>query len=58
MRDTRDMFMAPKMGLINEDHNEEYEGTFKAYGGGKGVQLPTQVRRYDSFLDGTDLALD
>jgi len=37
MRDTRDMFMAPKMGLINEDHNEEYEGTFKAYGGGKGV---------------------
>lgn len=30
MRNTRDKFMAPKLGSINEDNLEQYEGTFKA----------------------------
>lgn len=31
MRDTRDQFMAPRLGNIDEDRGEEFEGTFKAY---------------------------
>ena len=51
--------MAPKMGLINEDGSEDFEGTFKAYkGNNQAFQLPSDIRRYDSLLDGTSLALD
>lgn len=63
MRATRDQFIAPRMGLIDEDGGEDFEGTFKAYKGNisnenKAYQLPSDVRRYDSFLDHTNLALD
>jgi hypothetical protein len=29
MRGTREQFMAPKLGLIDEDGGEDYDGTFK-----------------------------
>ncbi|CDW82483.1 UNKNOWN [Stylonychia lemnae] len=65
MRQTKDQFMAPKLGLINEDGGEEFEGTFKAYKGGNNENLsngnafkmPSDIRRYDSFLDTTNLEL-
>jgi hypothetical protein len=50
--------MAPKLGHIDEDGGEDYEGTFKAYKGANAFKLPTDMRRYDSLLDGTNLALD
>ena len=54
--------MAPKMGLIDEDHGEDFDGTFKEYRGNnqnnRGIELPSAVRRYDSFLDNTNLALE
>jgi hypothetical protein len=60
--------MAPKLGHIDEDGGEEFEGTFKAYKpknegfssnpNNEGFKLPTDARRFDSFLDNTNLALD
>ena len=47
--------MAPKMGQINEDHTEEYEGTYKA---NNAFKLPSDIRKYDSLLDTASLALD
>jgi len=44
MRETRDQFMAPSMGLINEDHGEEFDGTFKEYRGAQILKLPTNNR--------------
>lgn len=29
MRNTREQFMAPKLGNIDEDHGEDFDGTFK-----------------------------
>eukprot|EP00347_Sterkiella_histriomuscorum_P020541 403337413 len=68
MRDTRDQFMAPKLGHIDEDGGEDFEGTFKAYkpknqesnynSKNDAFKMPTDIRRYDSFLDNNDLALD
>ena len=29
MRGTRELFMAPKMGHIDEDGGEDFEGTYK-----------------------------
>lgn len=67
MRNTRDQFMAPKLGHIDEDGGEDFEGTFKAYKpknnteemyNNDAFKLPTDIRRYDSFLDNTNLALD
>jgi hypothetical protein len=53
------------MGLINEDNSEDYEGTFKAYNNNNAYRMSidsssnnNNARRYDSLLDGTDLALD
>ena len=49
------------MGLINEDNQEDYEGTFKAYKENNAFRISIDndhVKRYDSLLDGTDLALD
>lgn len=61
--------MAPKLGLINEDGGEDYEGTFKGNNNrfqsnnenkmGQNaykIQQP-EIRRYDSFLDSTNLEL-
>ena len=64
MRNTKEQFMAPKLGHIDEDRGEDYEGTFKDIrkqgggGGGFGIQMPSDIRRYDSLLDTTNLALD
>ncbi len=41
------------MGQINE---EEFDGTFKDYNN-RGFELPTNVMRYDDFLDNTNLEL-
>ena len=69
MRETRDQFMAPKMGLINETEDDMMDGTFKEYrgagvvkqygiGGGDAFKMPNEIRRYDSLLDANSLALD
>lgn len=53
--------MAPKMGLIDEDGGEDYEGTFKINknnNGSSAFRLPTDNRRFDSLLDTTNLALE
>jgi hypothetical protein len=53
--------MAPKMGHIDEDGAEDFDGTFKEYKGNKNndaFRLPSDIRRYDSLLDATNLALD
>ena len=46
MRETRDKFMAPKMGLINEDGGEDFDATFKVNKAG-GVKMSNDVNRYD-----------
>lgn len=56
MRDTRDQFMVPKMGQIQEDHTEEF-GTYKA-NNNAAFKLPSDIRKYDSLLDSASLALD
>ena len=59
--------MAPKMGQIYEDGSEDFDGTFKVhkmdqqfkgFGGGGGLQLPNDIRKLDSLLDTTNLALE
>lgn len=47
MRDTRDQFIAPKMGQIYED---DYEGTLKNT---QKSGMP-DMRRFDSLLGNTD----
>ena len=57
MRDSRDQFIAPKMGQIRED-NSEYDGTLKNNTRGSnpfaGIPLPTDMRRFDSLFGDTN----
>lgn len=63
MRETRDKFMTPKLGLINEDGGEDFDGTFKEYKGNgnnnnNGIKMPNDYRRYDSLLDSASFVMD
>ena len=56
MRDTRDQFIAPKMGQIHED-NSEYDGTFKnnTRGSNNPFAMPSpDMRRLDSIFGDTN----